>query len=86
MDKATFIKIKINGTTAQFKQLMDLKRSSETSELMDFCTYMHPNECKHGVDGTCNVNTSKSHFIYTIYITAIVKTDVYKEKKTIYWR
>lgn len=84
MTTTQFIKISKTGKTPQFKQLIGLTESYKTSELMDFCTLMHPNTTKHAQGSVCNVYTENSHFIYRIYTTCILRTNASGGERKLY--
>lgn len=84
MTTSQFLKIKLTAHTPQFKDIIGLSESGNTSLLMDFCALMHPNQCKESQGNKCKVNTSKGYYIYSLYSNAILKTNVESGKKTIY--
>ena len=85
MNTAQFINIKKTMRKAKFSELIGLKESGNTSELLDFCTRMHPNAEKQAQESKCAVFPGTGeHYIYTIYNNAIVRTAVYKGIKHIY--
>lgn len=84
MTQAQFIKTKLTAHKPEFKNMIGLTESGKTSELIDFCRLLHPT-CSLDAQGSkCNVYTSKSQFVYTIYSNCILKTNVYAGTKTMY--
>ena len=75
MTKQDFLKAKFSSFKPEFKQLIGLIKSEKTSELVDFMTMLHPNQCKHA-QGSKGEVFGKKHFVFTIYKTGILKTTV----------
>lgn len=86
MTQSEFIKIKLTAHKPQFKNLIGLTKSLETSELIDFCRLMHKNSSLDAQGGECKVYTDKSYFVYSIYNSNILKTNVYAQTQTLYKR
>lgn len=83
MTRATFLKAKINSYKPPFKELIDLIESDKTSDLLDFMVMLHPNQCKWA-QGSKGEVCGKKHFVFTIYTTCIVRTDVELGVKRLY--
>lgn len=83
MTKQEFLKAKLNSFKPEFKNLIGLEKSARTSELMDFMTMLHPNQCKQG-QGSKGEVFGKKHFIFTIYKTGILRTVVESGTKRFY--
>lgn len=83
MTKQEFLQAKLNSFTPQFKQLMGLIESSRTSDLMDFMTMLHPNQCKQG-QGSKGEVFGRKYFVFTIYKTGILRTVVETGTKRFY--
>lgn len=83
MTKTEFLNAKINAYTPTFNNLIGLKKSNETSKLIDFMTMLHPNQPKEaqGSEGKVNGN---NFYHFTIYTNCIIRTDVYKGIKKLY--
>ena len=73
MTKQDFLQAKLKSFKPDFKQLIGLVESSRTSELMDFMTMLHPNQCKQG-QGSKGEVFGRKHFVFTIYKTGILRT------------
>lgn len=71
MTQSEFIKINKSGKTPMFKELIGLRESDKTSELIDFCTMAHPKA--QGSKCTVYLNNDKVYH-YTIYTDRIVRT------------
>jgi hypothetical protein len=84
MTKNDFIRIKLTARKPQFKELIDLKESGKTADLLDFCTMMHANSAKTGCGSKCEIFTKRGRYIYTIYTNAIVGFNVDSGKRTMY--
>lgn len=86
MTQSQFIKVKLTAHKPEFKNMIGLTTSNKvkTSDLIDFCRMMHPNCALDAQGSVCNVHTNKSHFIYTMYTTCIIKTNVYISSKLMY--
>lgn len=83
MTKQEFLQAKLTSFKPQFKQLIGLIESSRTSELIDFITMLHPNQCKQ-VQGSKGEVFGRKHFVFTIYKTGILRTDVESGTKRFY--
>jgi hypothetical protein len=83
MTKDTFLKAKINSYKPEFKKLIGLTESNKTSELLDFMTMLHPNQCKQA-QGSKGEVFSKNHYLFTIYTNCIVRTNVETGIKRLY--
>ncbi len=83
MTTSEFIKVKMTGKKPQFKELIGLSESGETSKLIDFMTMLHPNQCKQA-QGSKGEVFGNSHYVFTIYKTAIVRTDVQSGNKLLF--
>ncbi len=85
MTTSQFIAIKKTAKKADFKEMIGLKESDKTSELIDFVTLMHPNASKTSQGCNCNafINTGEQYY-YTIYTNCIIRTAVYKRTKIMY--
>lgn len=83
MTKTEFLNAKIKAYTPTFSNLIGLKKSNETSKLIDFMTMLHPNQPKEaqGSEGKVNGN---NFYHFTIYTNCIIRTDVYKGIKKLY--
>lgn len=84
MNNSAFIIIKMSAKKPEFKELIGLTENNNTSFIIDFCTLLHPNQAKEAQGSKVNVFTSKGHYIYTLYNTCILKTNVEKGTKTMY--
>lgn len=83
MTKNTFLKAKINSYKPEFKNLIGLSESNKTSELLDFMTMLHPNQCKQA-QGSKGEVFGKKHYCFTIYVNCIIRTDVESGLKRLY--
>lgn len=85
MNTSNFLKIKMTAKKPEFKELIGLtERTDNASFIIDFCTLLHPNQAKTAQGSKVNVFTNKGHYIYTLYNTCILKTNVEKGTKTMY--
>jgi hypothetical protein len=75
MTTTEFIKAKKASFKPEFKDLAGLKESTRTSELMDFMSMLHPNQCKKAQGSTGEVFAAK-HYVFNIYTTGILRTVV----------
>lgn len=85
MTTSEFIKINKTGKLIQFKELIGLNKSFETALLTDFCRMAHPNCGQIAQGSTSEINTSKGHYIYTIYTTGIVQYNVTTSKRKMFY-
>lgn len=83
MNKAQFIQIKKSAIKPQFRDLVGLTESNNTSKLIEFVTLLHPNVAKVAQGSQMQVFGNK-HFVYTIYTTGILKTEVESKNRTFY--
>lgn len=74
MSEKDFIKAKINSFIPSLKELIGLRESNRTSELMDFMTMLHPNQSKQG-QGSKGEVFGEKHFVFRIYTTGILRTE-----------
>lgn len=76
MTQNEFIKVNKSGKTPMFKELIGLRESGKTSELIDFCTMAHPKALVREAQRskyTVFLNNDKVYH-YTIYTDRIVRT------------
>lgn len=83
MTTSQFLKIKLTAKQPEFKQLVGLKASNETSKLLDFITLLHPNQAKTAQGSKAEV-FGNEHYIFTIYTTGILRTEAGNNKRTFY--
>lgn len=88
MTQSQFIKIKVSGRKPVFKDLIALTESGETNMLLDFMRMLHTGKytCISAQGSKGKVESDKGSFVYTIYNSHILKTDIYNENKTLYKR
>jgi hypothetical protein len=83
MNTYKFIKTKLSGRTPQFKELIGLKESGQTSELIDFITLLHPNQAIQAQGSRATVFGAQQH-TFIIYTSGILKTTTETQKRTFY--
>ena len=84
MTTTQFIQISKSAKLPQFKELISLNPLNQTSELIEFCTLLHPNAAKISEGNKCEVFTSNEHYIYKMYTGCFVRTEVSNGKKKMY--
>lgn len=83
MTTTDFLKVKINSVTPTFKDMIGLKEIDNTSKLLNFITLLHPNQLKE-VQGSKGTVWGKRFYVFTIYTTCIIRTDVEAGTKKMY--
>jgi len=83
MTQQDFLTANLDSFIPAFKQLIGLKESPRTSELMDFMTMLHPNQSKQG-QGSKGEVFGRKHFVFTIYTKGILRTVVETGTKRFY--
>ena len=84
MTTTQFISISKKSKVPQFKELICLVPLPKSSELIDFCTMMHPNCDKISQGNQCQIFTKENHYIYKMYSGCFVRTDVNTGIKKMY--
>ena len=73
MSNQEFLQAKLKAFKPEFKQLVGLKKSPRTSELLDFMRMLHPNQPRVA-QGSSGSVFGRKHFVFTIYTTGVLRT------------
>lgn len=84
MTTSQFISISKTAKEPKFNELISLAPLSLTSQLIDFCTLLHPNADKISQGNQCQVFSESGHYIYKMYKGCFVRTDVNTGKRKMY--
>ena len=86
MTNSELLKIKLNGRSPQFKELIGLKpaEADQAGILLDFCRFIHPGADITSDGPKVSVFGAKAHYIYSLYTASILKTNVNTGSRTLY--
>lgn len=81
-----FIKIKKTAQTLQFKNAIALQRDINQDFIKQFALFIHPRADYLAEEDRCTVFTVKGTYIYSLFKTAIIRTETQSGNKIMYKR